>query len=187
MLEIEAKIRVDGHQAVRERLKELGAVYVGRYVETNHILDRTDGLLRGTGRGLRVRTMETLQGEPASPTLTYKGPILAGELKRREEVEIEVADAAKLLDILHATDFETVVGYRKRRERWMLGGCHVELDEVPLLGTFVEIEGPDEKTIRAVQRSLGLGGAAHETHSYVGLLAERCEALGRSTLGIDFE
>ena len=187
MLEIEAKIPVRNHQAVRRRLKKLDAEFIGRYLEANHILDRQDGSLRYAGCGLRVRTMETLQGDPAGPTLTYKGPRLESALKSRQEIELEVADAEALLALLQAIGFETIVSYRKRRERWMLADCHVELDEVPMLGTFVEIEGPDESAVRSVQRSVGLAAAAHEPRSYVHMLAKHCARAARPPIDIDFE
>lgn len=187
MLEIEAKFRVDDHEAVQRRLQELSARYIGKYVENNHILDRPDGFLRHAGCGLRVRMMETLQGQPASATLTYKGPRQNSPLKSREEIELRVSDAEQMLALLHAIGFDTVISYRKRRDRWALGGCHVELDKVPLIGTFVEIEGPSENAIRAVQEPLKLGQTSYESRSYVHMLAEQCQELGRSTMGIDFD
>ena len=56
-----------------------------------------------------------------------------------------------------------------------LDTCRVELDEVPLLGTFVEIEGPTEAAIEAALERLGLAGQATEPKSYVGLSAERAD------------
>lgn len=187
MLEIEAKVRVDDHEPVRALLKALGAKFIGRYVETNYILDRPDGSLRDRGCGLRVREMAVEQGEPAAATLTYKGPRRESTMKVREEVEIELSDAAGALAIVNAIGFETVVSYRKRRERWELDGCHVELDEAPMLGRFVEVEGADEKAIRRALDAIGLGASVHVSKSYVGMLVEACRAAGRSTLGIGFE
>ena len=46
--------------------------------------------------------------------------------------------------------FESL-GYTKRitlektRAIWQLDGCFVCLDELPLLGYFIEVEGPDEE------------------------------------------
>lgn len=187
MLEIEAKVRVDDHEPVRARLKALGARFIGRYVETNYILDLPDGSLRDRGCGLRVREMCVEQGEPAAATMTYKGPRRESTMKVREEIEVEVSDGGTALAIVQAIGFETVVSYRKRRERWELDGCLFELDEVPMLGWFVEIEGADEATIQRTMNKVGLGSAVHVSKSYVGLLAEACRAAGRSTIGIGFE
>ena len=92
-LEIEAKIKVDSHDAVRARLKELGTAYLGKARETNRILDRKKKL-RKVGCGLRVRQIEVLDGDPGEPTMTYKGPRQRAELKVRSE--INVADGKAL-------------------------------------------------------------------------------------------
>lgn len=187
MWEIETKIRVNNLEVVRVRLKESGAEFVGRYVETNHILDSADGALRERGCGLRARSMEVIEGRPASPTLTFKGPARASTMKRREEIETTITDLDVTLRILREIGFPLVVGYRKRRERWTLDGCCVELDEVPLLGTFVEIEGPSEDAVRATRDRLQLARQPHVKPSYVRMLVERCRELGRSATDIDFE
>ncbi len=187
MEEIEAKIRVDDLAVVRQRLKELEADYVGRYIESNHLCDRHDGFLRHHGSGLRVRLVAVLQGRQAAPTLTFKGPLQDSAIKRREEIEVEVSDADDTLALLAGLGFETVMSYRKTRERWTLGDCSVELDEVPLLGTFVEIEGPSEAAVADIQERVGLGSGAHVRKGYPGMLRDACTKDGRSTIGIGFD
>jgi hypothetical protein len=54
------------------------------------------------------------------------------------------------------------------------------LDELPLLGCFVEIEGPDDKAIAAVQTDLGLADSAHIVESYAALIQARLSELGRA-------
>ncbi|RJO66327.1 MAG: CYTH domain-containing protein [Myxococcales bacterium] len=198
--EIEAKLRVDLHEPVRRRLGELGAQFIGRYLEHNHILDRPDRSLQAASCGLRVRSMDTLEGRPAAATLTYKGPPLPGPFKRREEIEVTLGlseprllgssvaeprpsgsgsstDSAVVcssaLNLLRALGYDTVLQYGKRRERWKLGQCTVELDDVADLGLFVEIEGPDESTISAAQSALNLAHVPHEPRSYVRMISER--------------
>ncbi|MEE9294894.1 MAG: class IV adenylate cyclase [Phycisphaerae bacterium] len=186
MIEIEAKIQVDDLDLVRQRLKESGAGFIGCYAQSNHILDRPDGSLRKQGCGLRVRTVKTIQGREAPATLTFKGPAQESSVKRREEIQLDITDADKLLQVLEAIGFETVLTYAKRRESWSLERCRVELDEVPLLGTFVEIEGPSERDIHSVRQRVELADETHIERSYVGMLWDRCRELGRSTIGIDF-
>jgi adenylate cyclase, class 2 len=186
MLEIEAKLRVEDHDSVREALLAVGAELVGCYVESNHILDRGDGSLYEQGCGLRVRTVEVLSGASVGATVTFKGPVQAGGVKTREETEVTVSDADGMLRVFDGCGFVVVLSYKKRRERWTVDGCNVELDEVPMLGTFVEIEGPSEQAVQTVQRRVGLEGVPHVRDSYVRMLADRCDAAGRSRLGIDF-
>lgn len=186
-LEIEAKLQVDSHEAVRRSLGEHGAVALGRVLETNHILDRADGKLRAAGAALRVRTSEPVNEGSSGAALTFKGPIQQSGFKRRQEIEVQVSDVRSMLDLLGALGFVEVMVYCKRRESYRLERCRVELDEVPLLGQFVEIEGPDERSIEGIQTRLGLGDLAHIAESYIGLLVAQCERTGRNWRRIDFE
>jgi adenylate cyclase class IV len=52
----------------------------------------------------------------------------------------------------------------------------VELDELPHLGCFVEIEGPDEQSVLAVRDRLGLAGPGI-TKSYLAMLDAHCGGL----------
>jgi len=179
-MEIELKLRVDSHNAVRAKLEEVGGTLLGQVVETNYILDKPDGSLRGQGCGLRVRVAHDCDGGCSTTTLTFKGRCAPGVVKSREEIETEVADASALLRILARMGYVTVLEYEKRRESWSLEGCRVELDQPPVLGLFVEIEGDGEEAIRAVQATLGLMGAVAESRSYVSMLVSHCEAVGIS-------
>ncbi len=177
-LEIEAKFRVESHEPLRERLRALGAERLGRVLEANAIFDRRGGSLRGSGCGLRVRsTIEDGSGQRTA-TMTFKGPVLAGSFKSREELEVRVSDAETASHILHALGFVRILWYQKRRESWRLDRCRIELDEPPHIGLFVEVEGPGETAIRSLQEKLGLGEAPHVRGSYVRMLSEYCDKHG---------
>lgn len=229
--EIEAKFRVSSHEFVRTRLKELKATCLGSVLETNHILDRPDGSLRGQGCALRVRVAEPLasdpppslgaesnppesplgkgggqSGTPDSPfevvpggpeppasacatsgqvvTLTFKGPREPGPLKSREEIELEVADASAMLQLLERLGYQTILSYQKDRESWSLDDCRIELDEPPHIGLFVEIEGPHECAIRNAQQRLALAQDSLISSSYVRLLMDHCRENNLSPLDL---
>ncbi len=177
-MEIEAKFRVASHDGVRERLRGMNAECCGVVIETNVILDRPDGSLRHAGCGLRVRSTRAADGSVGVATLTFKGPRKPGPLKSREELEVTVGEGAMAERIMASCGFVTMLWYEKRRESWIVGDCHVELDEPPHLGLFVEIEGPGEAAIAKVQTALGLGGEAHVRESYVRMLIEYCRDHG---------
>ena len=186
-IELEIKLRVDSHDPIRQRLAELKAEWIGRVLEFNRIFDRPDGSLRRTGCGLRVRqaTDQTTAGTAVAhrtgthlATLTFKGPVLAGPVKSREEVEVAVANADAAAALLERLGFVSILNFEKRRESWRLGDCLVELDEPPHIGLFVEIEGPSVEAIRDAQRTLGLAQIPHESASYVRMLAAYCETHG---------
>jgi adenylate cyclase class 2 len=173
-VEIEAKLKVESLDPVRERLKAAGAEFVRAVTERNLHYDSADGRLRAGDSVLRIRSVVVHRGAEAPSTLTYKGARLPGKVKRRTEIELEIAAPEAAGRLLEALGFTLMSEIEKRRETWRLGGCHVELDEVPYLGTFIEIEGPDEGAIAAVQNTLGLAHLSHIQEGYVALLLEHC-------------
>lgn len=186
-LEIEAKLKVDSHEPVRNRLAAMGAAYVGRVLESNHIFDTADGQLLAGDRGLRVRTCQVEDGPAIKATFTYKGPREDMALKSRPQLETVVEDGETVVRILTALGFREMVHFQKRRETWRLGECAVELDTLPYLGCYVEIEGPHERDVRDVQEQLALGHVAHEPESYIALLADHCRRNNLPTVPIRLE
>ena len=75
--------------------------------------------------------------------------------------------------------YDKVLAFDKRRRLWRLHDCEVALDELPLLGTFVEIEGPDSRTILQVQEMLGLSHVPHTMDSYASLIARELTRVGQ--------
>ena len=173
-VEIEAKLKVESLEPVRERLVAADAEFLRAVTERNLHFDSADGRLRAADSVLRIRSVVVHRGAEAPSKLTYKGARLPGKVKRRTEIELDIADAPTAGRLLEALGFTLVSEIEKRRETWRLGSCHVELDEVPYLGTFVEIEGPDEKAIAVVQEALGLAHLSHIKEGYVALLLDHC-------------
>jgi adenylate cyclase, class 2 len=170
--EIEIKLRVPDSTDLRQRLLAAGARRIGRVTETNRIFDTPDRSLLNAGCGLRVRLEQPLDtADPVRALLTFKGPRQEGELKVREELETAVADGATLAAILDRLGLHDVIRYEKRRETWAVGVCHVVLDELPQLGRFVEIEGPDAAAVAAVRAQLALSAAPVVPETYVELAA----------------
>ena len=62
----------------------------------------------------------------------------------------------------------------------------VELDELPVIGRFVEVEGPDEAAITAVVRRLGLTGPPITDH-YIALVSARCPLAAHQCTQVTFE
>lgn len=172
--EIEAKFRVDAHEPIRQRLQACSAQDCGVVIEQNRIYDRPDGSLRRSGCGLRVRACFDLSDSLKSATMTFKGPVVPGAFKTREEIETSLADPQAATELFERIGFIPVLIFEKKRESWQLDGCKIELDEVPQLGLFVEIEGPSETDIREMCDRLGLASASHEKATYVGMLLSHC-------------
>jgi len=187
--EIEMKVRVDDFAAVRRALKRCGARHLGTVVQSDVFFDTDERALLADSSGLRVRRTRIVRpgcgARPdARPLLTFKGPVRPGrKAKIRREMETRFETPGALADILGALGLKIILSYEKRRCSYRLGRCGVELDEVPLLGRFVEVEGPNERTVVGLTRKLGLGGESIKT-GYARLLAEACERLGRKPIHI---
>ncbi len=177
-VEIETKLKVESLEAVRERLRAAGAVFVRDVTERNLQYDSADGQLQRGDSVLRIRSLEVHRGAALPATLTYKGPRLPGRVKRRTEIELPVPDAESAACLLEALGYVRLCVLEKRRETWQLAPCHVELDELPYLGSFVEIEGPDEASITRVQQELSLSSRPHIGEGYIALLHGHCQGHG---------
>lgn len=187
-VELECKIAVPSHDRLVELLRSTGARRLGRVRETNRLLDTPDRAIFHRGCGLRVRSIEVLDGTGPSSSLAFKGPVQESAFKCREEIQINLNDygdrnpaspenGAKadegMLRLLHAIGFAEWLTFEKLRESWQLGPCAVELDVLPLLGRFVEVEGPSEQAIHQCLDAMGLDAAGSIKASYPGLLAKR--------------
>jgi adenylate cyclase class 2 len=169
-LEIEAKMKVDDHEQVRSRLELLGAQPTGTHHETNIFFDTTEHVLRNGDRGLRLRIDYDPETARREFIITYKGPRQEGEVKTREERELTVSSDANAIALLNGLGYQQQLSFQKRRHSFSFAGCKVELDEIPILGTFVEVEGPSQSAVMKVRDTLGLADQPMVQQSYIALL-----------------
>jgi len=175
--EIEAKLKVDSHREVERRLSELGAEFLAEQVQTDYHFDDANATLSKSDRCLRLRRQ--LVAGSTSFFLTYKGPKEKSNFKKRQEIEIEIKDAAGAEKLLSALGYEKSLTLEKTRRLWRLSECEIALDQLPLLGAFVEIEGPDDEKINSAQESLGLAETPHVAKSYAALTQAKLRRLGK--------
>jgi len=175
--EIEAKLKVDSHKGIKRKLAELGAEFLEEQLQTDYYFDDVNTTLTKGDRCLRLRRQ--MVGRSEKFLLTYKGAKEKNEFKKRREIEIEVGDANSARKLLSALGYEKVLVFEKKRRIWRLGECVVSLDALPLLGDFVEIEGPDEEGIADAQRNLGLANFPQIGESYAFLMDEKLRQLGK--------
>lgn len=175
--EIEAKLKVDSLEEIAKRLAELGAEFLAEQLQTDHYLDDARGALTKTDRCLRLRRQ--LAGNSERFFLTYKGAKEKDQFKKRHQIEIEIKDADSVEKLLSALGYKRALCVEKKRRLWRLAECEVALDQLPLLGSFVEIEGPSDKRIADVQQSLGLAKLPHIAESYAFLMQAKLRELGK--------
>jgi predicted adenylyl cyclase CyaB len=188
--EMEAKYRVADFEPIRQALQQAGATGRGQVLQTDTFWDRPDETYRRNGCGLRLRVTRALEGDSHGdlrPLITFKGPLKGADgVKHRREIETRLDDAEAATQLLQATGLKRLTTIQKKRSSWKLGRCLVELDELPLIGRFVEIEGPDQQLIEQARRQLAIRGE-HIDDSYVKMLVAACEQVGQPARSITFD
>lgn len=171
--------------------------------EENIIFDTPQGGLAKHGQLLRIRT-ETPDNRTNPATakrkrrvvLTFKRPVAhkarpqggndpSSIHKVREEIEVEVADAAILANIFEGLGMSGWFRYEKYRTTYQLpaskawaDGLLIELDETPI-GTYVELEGPPGAIDHAA-RELGFAKREYVLKNYLVLYVEACRRRGEA-------
>ncbi|MGB0768033.1 MAG: class IV adenylate cyclase [Phycisphaeraceae bacterium] len=189
-IEIEAKMRLHHPDALVARLDELGATLTDRLSETNSYFDTAQGTLKSTDQGLRTRVEVANAGTPdetITTKITHKGPRAMGKLKSRVESELNVDNARDAAVLLGALGYQHVLSFEKRRTRYALDGCRIELDELPVIGRFIEIEGDTEDAVIAVREKLGLADEPLIKSSYIAMLKTHLQETHSSEAMIKFD
>lgn len=172
--EIEAKFKVESFAGVRKALRQAGAGYLGTVRQTDTYFDTPDRRLLKDDTGVRIRRVRCLRSsgvkKDTRPQLTFKGPARRrSTAKIRREIQTRIDDAGALEKILRGIGLTATITIKKRRASYRLARCRVELDELPVIGRFVEIEAASEKQVLAAARRLGLSGRPIKDH-YVNLV-----------------
>lgn len=169
-VEIEIKMSLPNPADLEAKLEQAGAKRVKEMLEVNTFFDRPNSSLKAADEGLRVRQERALTGGEIEATMTHKGPRDRGIIKSRSETELKVESAKKAAELLTALGYVAVVSFEKHRRRWALDGCIIEVDTIPYLGDFVEIEGPSEKAVLELRTKLACDQLQVITASYISLL-----------------
>jgi adenylate cyclase class 2 len=146
--EYEAKFLAVDVPGLKARLAALGAVQaIPRTLLARRIFE--GGALQGT-QWVRLRD------EGGRCTLTLKEVTDGTSIDGTTEIETEVSDLHATAEILRAVGLREVSYQENYREEWALGEVACDFDTWPGLPTFVEIEGPDEASVREAAALLGL-------------------------------
>jgi adenylate cyclase class 2 len=101
-----------------------------------------------------------LRDEGTRSTLALKQVTDATTIDGTTEIETEVTDLPAMGEILHRLGLREVRYQENYREEWRLGEVVFDFDTWPGLPTFVEVEGPDEASVRQAASAAGLDYAA---------------------------
>ncbi|MFV0484627.1 MAG: class IV adenylate cyclase [Candidatus Saccharimonadales bacterium] len=148
MIEVEAKFLVP-HEEIREKLKSLG----GRMTQPLRQMTRQNAEIPGrAGDGSWIRVRDEGDG---NITMSFK-QVTERTLSGTREICVGVDDFQKSIDFLKEVGIVTRNIQQTRRESWELAGASIDLDEWPWVPPYIEIEAPDEATVKHVAEMLGL-------------------------------
>ena len=179
-LDVELKFRLADVRTLEEQLRRLGTVELSSVTHSDRYFNHPSRDFRSTDEAFRIRSVGT------SNFVTYKGAVMGSVAKTRHEIEVGMADgpdaAAKIDEMVRLLGFRFVREVKKTRRNLSLDwdDHHYELaiDDVPPLGTFLEIEliaeaGHREQAEAAVWKlAHHLGLSVQERRSYLDLLLE---------------
>lgn len=150
-IEFEAKFYPINKEKIRTKLKNLGAelVFPERKMRRAIVDQRVYGQLKCDY--IRVRDEGNVIRMSAK-THAREG----GKLDDQKEVEVEVSDYEKTLQIIELMGFKFDKYQETLRETWHLKGVEVVIDTWPGLDTYIEIEGKTEKEVKSIAGILEL-------------------------------
>ena len=148
--EIEAKWLDVDLPSFRKKLLALHATlqYPERFMRRRNF-DYPDKRLESIGGWIRVRD------EGDIITLSYK-QLQDRTLHGTKEITLQVHDFEKTCQFLLAIGLQQTSYQETKREKWILDGNEITLDTWPWIPPFVEIESPDEASLRAAAQTLQL-------------------------------
>ena len=176
--EVELKFPLADPSDALARLARLGVVAASPIEQVDRYFNHPARDFGETDEAFRIRSVG------AANCVTYKGPRVDSATKTRREIEVSFADgpeaASQMAEVWQSLGFRFVREVRKSRTPltldWHQRVYELALDDVPPLGTFLEIElladeaGRDaaRDAILALARELNLTNS--ERRSYLELL-----------------
>lgn len=148
-MEIELKVLEIDPGQLRSQLLALGAEFLGREFQQNHMYDYPDRRLyeQQDGSYIRLRSRRWLDREQQEVLLTYKETVSRTTYKIAEETETLVSDFAAMEKFLQKMGLVRVRVDEKLRESYLFNGVHYELDEWAGLPPYLEIEADSEQKV----------------------------------------
>jgi len=170
-MEIEVKMRAPDIEKLQGQLVEYLARRGPVIKEINQFFDTADNDLRRSDQGLRIRSEIHDDNQPMT-IIAHKGPRLDGKVKSRSETQVKVDNAEDAMALFTALGLVETIRFEKHRRRWHLDNCLVEIDTLPALGHFVEIEGPSSQAVLDLRKKLGMEHHPLIQQSYAALVHE---------------
>lgn len=153
--ELEIKIAITSEEQfkqVQDRCIELFGPPISLIRQLDEYYDNVDGHLKQQDFVLRIRTTA------GKKIIGMKSPRinLPSGMTKRVELEFESSAQGNIQEQLLKQGLHANESYEKERWTFICGECEIVMDKLPFIGTFVEIEGPNEAAIHEIVKLLGL-------------------------------
>ena len=146
--EIEAQFLDINKTKIRKQLKEIGAKLI-----------KPEVLMRRTVFDTGVNSFARVRDEGDKIVMTYKNVSDENSILGTKEVNVVVNDYDDAVLFLQSCGLEPKAYQETKREIWTLGKVEISIDTWPWLPTFMEIEGPSEKSVWDTAAKLGYSQA----------------------------
>lgn len=144
--EIEARLLDINEQEFINKIKALGATFVGDWFMTRNVYDFVPA---SDNKWIRLRS------DGVKTTLTVK-EVVSGGIDGTQELEIEVGDFDETNEILNRLGFFARGTQTNRRIRYMLDEVEIDIDFWPLIPTYVEFEADSVECIKNLCQKLDI-------------------------------
>jgi len=149
-IEYEATFENINKNEIRKRLKKVGAKLVRPESLSRRYTFSIPRRKNGLSAWIRVRD----NGKKITQTLKI---VKTGKIENQKELEIEVGSFDDTIEFFEKIGCRKKSYQETKREKWLLDGAEVSIDEWPFLEPFVEIEGKNKSEVKKVSKKLGFG------------------------------
>ena len=142
--EIEAQFLDIDKDAIRDKLKEIGAT-----------LEKPEVLMKRVVFNTGPHSFARVRDEGDKIVMTFKNVDDDNDILGTKEVNISVNDYEDAVLILQICGLEIKARQETKREIWQYKNVEICIDTWPWLPTFMEIEGPTEESVWNTAKKLG--------------------------------
>jgi len=142
VIEVEVKLKIDNPESLRSKLLSNGYKEFKKVLETDLYFNGNDHDFRKSDEALRIRKTQRIDCdvEESKVSLTYKGPKLDKVSMSRTETELGIENFESMALILTSLGYKPVKPVVKTRTYFISDYVVAMLDNVELLGDYLELE-----------------------------------------------
>lgn len=145
-IEYEVRVLEINIDEMIKKLEALNAKKVGEWEQKRYVYDL---IPKSENAWLRLRTNGT------ETTLTYKN-VEKNTIDGTKELEIVVSDFEKTNNMLELMGYHHRGYQENKRIRYILDDVEIDLDTWPLIPSYMEIEGKNEKEVNDILAELNI-------------------------------